>query len=83
VREREGPDEIGALIASWYADSTELHLVESRTDDVGDRVHAGFRFEGIEAGEPYVVEQQLYGIVVEGRLEQAWLACSGFRPRVQ
>jgi hypothetical protein len=44
-------------------------------------VHVAYRFEGVEEGEPYVVEQHLYGTVSDGKIERADLLCSGFRPR--
>jgi hypothetical protein len=81
LRERSGAAETAALIAAWYADSTELSLVESAAEEVGDRLHVAYRFEGVEEGEPYVVEQQLYATVADGVIERADLVCSGFRPR--
>jgi hypothetical protein len=82
LRERTGAPEVAALIASWFADSTELELVDSEAKEVGDRVHVAYRFEGVEEGEPYAVEQQLYGTVQDGKIAQADLLCSGFRPRL-
>jgi hypothetical protein len=81
ARERTGSSDTAALIAAWFADSTELDLVALETDEVGDRFHVAYRFEGVEAGEPYVVEQQLYGSLRDGKIERADLLCSGFRPR--
>ena len=80
-RERTGAEDTAALIAGWFADSTELDLVESRTEEVGDRLHVAYRFEGVEDGEPYVVEQHLYCTLAGGLIERADLLCSGFRPR--
>jgi hypothetical protein len=82
LRERSGAADAAALVASWFADSTELDLVDSSTGEVGDRVHVSYRFEGVEDGELYVVEHHLYCIVDErGRIERVDLLCSGFRPR--
>ena len=81
LRERQGAKEAAALIALWFGDSTELDLVESRSDDVGDRFHVGYRFEGVEEGKPYVVEQHLYCTLDDGKIARADLLCSGFRPR--
>ena len=81
LRERTGALEIASLIAAWFADTTELALVDSETDEVGDRVHVAYRFAGVEEGQPYVVEQHLYGTVSDGLIERADLLCSGFRPR--
>ena len=80
-RERTGALETASLIGAWFGDSTELDLVDSETEEVGDRVHIAYRFEGVEEGEPYVVEQHLFGTVSDGNIERADLLCSGFRPR--
>jgi hypothetical protein len=80
LRERTGALETASLIASWFADSTKLDLVDSETNEVGDRIHVAYRFEGIEEGQPYVVEQHLYGTVSDGKIERTDLLCSGFRP---
>jgi ketosteroid isomerase-like protein len=82
LRERTGAPEVAALIAGWFADSTELELVDSETKEVGDRVHVAYRFEGVEEGESYVVEQHLFGSVRDGKIERADLLCSGFRPHL-
>jgi ketosteroid isomerase-like protein len=82
LRERTGAPEVAELIAGWFADSTELELVNSEANEVGDRVHVAYRFKGVEEGEPYVVEQHLYGEVRDGKIERANLLCSGFRPRL-
>jgi hypothetical protein len=81
VRERTGAEDAAALIVGWFADSTELDLIESQTQEVGDRLHVAYRFEGVEDGEPYVVEQHLYCTLAGGIIERADLLCSGFRPR--
>ena len=81
LRERTGAEDAAAMVAGWFADSTELHLVESRTEEVGDRLHIAYRFEGVEDDEPYVVEQHLFCLLAGGVIERAQLLCSGFRPR--
>jgi hypothetical protein len=80
VRERTGAAETGALVAAWFGDSTVLELVGAHTDEVADKLHISYRFEGIEEDEPYVVEQQLYCVVNGGgKIERADLLCSGFQ----
>ena len=81
LRERTGAAETAALISAWFADSTELDLVDTHTEEVGDRLYISYRFHGVEEGEPYIVEQHLYCNVGEGVIERAELLCSGFRPR--
>ena len=51
---------------AWFADSTELDLVDSHTEEVGDRLHISYRFEGVEERKPYVVEQHLYCVLTGG-----------------
>jgi hypothetical protein len=80
VRERSGAAEAGALVAGWFADSTVLELADVSSSEVGDRLHIRYRFTGIEEGAPFVVEQQLYCTVANGKIERADLLCSGFRP---
>jgi hypothetical protein len=83
LRERTGAAEAGALVAGWFGDSTVLELVDSHTDEVADKLHISYRFEGVEEGEPYVVEQQLYCVLNGGgKIERADLLCSGFQRRV-
>lgn len=81
LRERSGAAEAAALIAGWFEDSTELGLLDTRVDEVGDRSHISYRFAGVEDGERYIVEQNLYCTVRDGKIERADLLCSGFRPR--
>ena len=81
LRERSGAGETAELIAKWFGDSTELTLVDSHADDVGDRLHVSYRFAGVEEGEAYVVEQHLYCTLENGKIAKADLLCSGFRPR--
>jgi ketosteroid isomerase-like protein len=81
LRERAGAAESASLIATWFADSTELNLVEWSVDDVEDRLHIWYRFAGIEEGQPYLVEQHLFCVVTDGKVARADLLCSGFRPR--
>ena len=81
LRERHGASETAQLFTKWFADSTELDLVESRVDEVGGRLYVVYRLTGVEDDEPYLVEQHLYGTVVDGKISKADLLCSGFRPR--
>jgi ketosteroid isomerase-like protein len=82
IKEREGAADAAALIAAWFRDSTVLDLVDSRTGEVGGRLYVAYRFEGVEDGKPYVVEQHLYGTLSDGKIACADLLCSGFLPRL-
>jgi hypothetical protein len=81
LRERQGAGEAAALLAAWFGDSTDLLLIESRSEGVGDRLHLAYRFHGVEEGEPYVVEQHLFCTLNGEKIASADLLCSGFRPR--
>jgi ketosteroid isomerase-like protein len=83
LRERGGADDAAALVAGWFGDSTDLDLVDSRAEEVGDRLHVTYRLEGVEGGEPFVVEQHLFCVLADGLIQRADLLCSGFRPRDQ
>jgi ketosteroid isomerase-like protein len=80
LRERNAGAEAGALIAMWFGDSTVLEVAETQTMQIGDRLRISYRFTGIENGEPFVVEQHLFCTVRDGRIAQADMLCSGFRP---
>src|SRR5207248_670785 len=80
VRERTGAGEVTALISAWFATADPLELLGSSADVVGDRLSLSFRFQGVESGEAFVVEQHWYCDVGDAGIERADLVCSGFRP---
>ena len=81
LRERSGASDAAAQFTRWYGDVTELRLVDSRVEELSDRLHIAYRLDVVEDGQPYVDEQQLYCTVVDGVIERFDLVCSGFRPR--
>jgi hypothetical protein len=81
LRERTGRAEAAALVAGWFADSTTLDVVDSGEAQIADKLYVRYRVEGIEEGEPYVVEQHVYYVAADVEIERADLLCSGFRPR--
>ena len=81
LRERSGAGDAAALFTRWYGKLTELRLVQSRVEELSDRLHIAYRLDVVEDGQPYVVEQQLYCTVADGVIERVDLVCSGFRPR--
>jgi ketosteroid isomerase-like protein len=82
LRERTGAADASSLISQWFGDSTELRLLDSHSDQVGDRLHVSYRFAGVEEGKAFVVEQHLYCTVDDGKIMRADLLCSGFRPHI-
>ena len=81
LRERTCGSDAASMIYSWFKDSTVLDLIETHSAGVGDRLVITYRFEGVEEGSPYVVEQHLSCVVVDEKIQRADLLCSGFRPR--
>jgi hypothetical protein len=81
LRERTGAADATALISGWYADVTDLRLVDSHTEEVSDRLHVAYTVDLVEDGRPYVVQQQLYCKIADGVIARVDLVCSGFRPR--
>ena len=81
LRERTGAVEAASLISHWFGDSTELHLLDSDSNAIGDRLHVWYRFAGVEEGEEYVVEQHLICTIADGKVVRADLLCSGFNSR--
>jgi ketosteroid isomerase-like protein len=80
LRERESAQETAALIAGWFGDASEFRLVEHAVEELSDKLHVSYRFEGVKDDEPFVLEQQLYATLADGRIGRADLLCSGFRP---
>ena len=78
LRERSGRHEAGALIARWFGDATVLQVDAAENAEIADRLHIVYRFTGVEEGDPFVVEQQLYCDLRDGLIARAQLLCSGF-----
>ena len=81
LRERTGAREAASLFSQWLGDSTDLQLVDSSSQEVGDRVHISYRLAGVEEGEEYQVEHHLFCTFENGKIKRADLLCSGFQPR--
>ena len=72
---------VSEVLPAWFEDSDlidELVAVESGT--VGDRGRVAYCFNGHNDDGPFVVEQQAYFTVAEGRIDWIRVLCSGMRP---
>jgi hypothetical protein len=78
--ERRGAAAAGEIIARWFADADPLILIDRSVDRVADRLHLAYRLEGTELGNDFTLQQQVYAEVIDGRLNDVILLCSGFRP---
>lgn len=73
-------DVVANILGRWFeeSDTVEEVLAFSR-DWVVDREHVGYRFAGHNPDGKFVVEQQAYLTVTDGRISWMRVMCSGFR----
>jgi hypothetical protein len=79
--ELTGAKPAAARFASWFGESDGLELVQSGSDEVGDRLHVFYRLRVKRPGDPWkVIEQHLFCALDDGHITALDLVCSGFRP---
>jgi hypothetical protein len=79
--ELSGAESAAARFATWFGESDGLELVQSGSDEIGDRLHVFYRLRVKRPGEPRkVIEQHLFCALDEGHITALDLVCSGFRP---
>ncbi len=73
---------VDRILRQWFEDSDEIdELVEPATPTpCADRERVGYRFRGHNPDGPFVVEQQAYLEVRDGKIVWMRVLCSGFRP---
>lgn len=80
LREHAGAVDAVERLRLWFGDVGELELLESEVAELGGRVRLRYRFRGDEPGDGWsVVEQEGYADVLEGRISDLSLVCSGWR----
>jgi SnoaL-like protein len=73
---------VDEILTTWFDDSDDIREVMSiRNDAFADREHVAYQFSGETPDGPFVVEQQAYYTVRDGRIDWMRILCSGFRPR--
>jgi hypothetical protein len=78
--ELTGAEPAAARFDSWFGGSSELELVRSGSDEVGDRLHVFYRLRVKRPGDPWkIIEQHLFCALGDGRVTALDLLCSGFR----
>jgi hypothetical protein len=82
VWEAGTPDElIGTVLRQWFEDSDDIRALEHlETDMVVDRERIGYRFSVRNQDGEFLVEQQAYLEVRDGRISWMRVLCSGYRP---
>ena len=79
--EVRGAESAAAKFATWFGGSEDLELVQSGSDELGDRVHVFYRLHVQRSGEGRkVIEQHLLCACDDGHISDLDLVCSGFRP---
>lgn len=74
-------DVVSEVLRRWLEDSDQIdELAALESGAVGDRGRVAYCFHGHNADGPFVVEQQAYFSVREGRIAWMRVLCSGFRP---
>lgn len=75
-------DEVVAIVlGSWFEEDDTIESVEHvETDAFADRERVGYRFSVSNPNGRFLVEQQAYLEVEDGRIGWIRLVCSGFRP---
>ena len=80
----EAEDPQGAitiLFGSWFEpDDHVLEILDVHTDPVAERLQLRYRLRVESQGDPYLVDQQGYCDVVDGRITRMSLVCAGFQP---
>ena len=69
------------ILQLWFEKTDRIESLERlEVDRVGDRNRVAYRFSGSNPEGKFVVEQQAYYSVVDGKISWMSVVCSGFRP---
>ena len=69
------------ILQQWFEESDRIEsLLSLDLDRVGDRNRVSYRFAGSNPDGKFVVEQQAYYSVADGKISWMSVVCSGFRP---
>lgn len=79
--EADTPDGVVEIVTQWLDGAEVSDVVSVVHDVVGDRHHLAYRFRGQRAPDgPFVLEQQAYYEIADGRIAWLRVLCSGYRP---
>lgn len=72
---------ISVLLGQWFEDKDNIEALEELEDDAfADCQRVGYRFSVSNPDGRFLVEQQAYLSVRDGRIDWMRVVCSGFRP---
>jgi hypothetical protein len=75
-----GVAELIAEYRVWFGECSDFSVEARRVARLGGRLGIGYRFLLQEHGEWYRIEQQLFCVLKDSRVQQLYLLCSGFQP---
>ena len=74
-------DVVAEILVQWFEPSDHIdEVVAVESGSFGDRQRLAYSFRGHNEDGPFVVEQQAYFTVADGRIDWMRVLCSGFRP---
>ena len=68
-------------VRTWFGWLDQLALLSSEVQPMQDRLHISYRFRA-HKDQWYLIEQQAYCAVEDGRIKHIDIVCSGFLPEV-
>lgn len=72
---------IGEILTEWFEDEDEIRgLIECSTGTVGERHHVSYLFDVRNQDGRFLVQQQMYFDLDDGRIALARVLCSGYQP---
>jgi TusA-related sulfurtransferase len=69
-----------AEIRDWFGECSDFKVEHSRVELIGKRLGIFYRFLLQRPGGWYMIEQQSYCTMQDGRIAHFYLLCSGFQP---
>jgi hypothetical protein len=81
LRVADNREAAAKYLRKWFGDADQLILLSSEVQRMHDRLHISYHIREHE-DQWYIVEQQAYCTIRDGRITEMDLLCSGFRPEV-
>ena len=73
------PENLISKINSWFCDSDHFELIKSDVVILGERIGVNYKFKCRENNEWFLVEQQTFSTILNGKIKFFALLCSGFQ----
>ena len=80
LREASGQEPSAAWFQTWFGSARRFAVLETGSEPMADRLHLQWRLR-VDRGEgPRLLSQHAFATIVDDRISQFDLVCSGFRP---